>query len=545
MPSPDVTALAGAVRFSPAASRAFAAGGAARGLLLGTGTKEEPLMRALTLRSTRFFCALALAAASALPACDPPLDHETDSQLVAARAAEVYESAARAAEALDESGQPMVRKLTPELDRLLGDLLPQDRFTPAAREPRPAASGLQALRQLMVQTGDDIDQSAAEVQRAIAERLLARANIESEAPEAIVYRLRREVTCADPDNGALEPACADFLGKVELRLRLTRAGQGHEIELLVGPARLQPLAALVRGREVSLTAKLAAVKPSTDHISERVGEPPPPLPAMMKGTVQLTIAAEGTRKASVSLGLLDLVDIRDPDQGLVIRTQAADPRVSVVRLGVDGDARRLQPSANLGQTEVIFPLEDRSVRPNAPDARVVVAGVHGLGAVDLDRQEITFQSVSLGLGPSYAEVRGQRIFQLDLNRDHGRALDLEIAVADGRPRLSISPRLDLTVMWKLMLIESDLSERAPEHLRDETYRLLVDAPPGEKPTLTQVTAADGRDAEDTKVVSGRLQLSSNKVPRPVAAEAGQCLSSRAPSPGEHPVLGTVSVYACP
>jgi hypothetical protein len=266
---------------------------------------------------------------------------------------------------------------------------------------------------------------------------------------------------------------------------------------------------------------------------------------MVKPSIQLTIAAEGTRKASVSLGLLDLIDIRDPDQGLVIRTQAADPRISVLRLGMDGETRKLQPSVNLGQTEVFVPLHDRSVRPNAPDVRVVVAGLHGLGKVDLDRQEITFQSVSLGPGPSHAEVRGQRIFQLDLNGDHGRALDLEIAAAGGRPRLSISPRLDLMVMWKLVLIESDLSEPAPDHLRDETYRLLVDAPPGEKPTLTQVTATDGRDAEDTKVVSGRLQLSSSKVPRPVTAEAGTCLSSRAPAAGEHPVLGTVSVYACP
>jgi hypothetical protein len=142
-------------------------------------------------------------------------------------------------------------------------------------------------------------------------------------------------------------------------------------------------------------------------------------------------------------------------------------------------------------------------------------------------------------------VRGDRIIALDLNPADQRAFDATITFTpEGLPRLALSPRFDLGLMFKLGLVAAELEQAGspvPPHLLDESYRLQLDAAGGQPPVLQAREHADGGGLE---IVSGRLTLSSSRVPEPVTAAAGQCVYPREPAPDQHPVLGTLNVTTC-
>ncbi len=518
-------------------------------------------------RPTRPFhtlTALALVTCS-VASCDPPIDPEVDSGLVADHAASVFESSRRALQAMDRPPQDVpapgglqrfaARLLNANptgdanssgglaaktglrgLRRVLGDEL----FSPRPSLERAPAP--RTLNRSEPPAGDELSDESQELHWIIKNRLLARNNVESQTPFEVIYRLRPEVTCAQPHGRALDQDCARFLGRVELRLRLTREGLGHAVELLVGAERVHPLTLFVDEREVAATTDLQALKATAQSISRALEEPDPGLPTVMRGTFRISLTREGARSAGLRLGLLDMIEVLDQKERFVFRTAAAD-RALVVRL--DGETRRIEASAGVGLTEVIGPLDDNVNRqPPAPDLRVVVAGLVGTGTVDLGAEKLVFEGVGLGAGPSFAEVRGQRIVELNLNPQDRRVLDATVTFGpQGTPRLSLSPRFDLGLMFKLALIKDALSSPPPAHLEDETYRLLVDRDASGGPVL-EAFEDEQQHRAGVRVVSGAVTLSSSRVGTPVTATAGMCLEPTEPAPGAHPVLGAVKVTTC-
>jgi len=169
-------------------------------------------------------------------------------------------------------------------------------------------------------------------------------------------------------------------------------------------------------------------------------------------------------------------------------------------------------------------------RTGSPDLRVVVAGVVGRGTVDLTAETLVFEKVGLGAGPSYAEVRGQRVVQLDLNPQDQRGFDATVTFGpDGSPRLAIAPRFDLNLMFKLMLIKAELSSPPPAHLEDESYRLLFEGAGGQGPVL-EAFEDQPHQRSGLRVASGRLQLFSSKAAEPVTARCASTLRARRKKP---------------
>jgi hypothetical protein len=509
---------------------------------------------------------------STIASCDPPIDPEVDSGLVADNVASVVENAARAIQAMDQPGgvQPQSSMARFAARLLSGDQSVDQPVRPSRQAGPAMTSGLQALRRLLADelagagasgmslapsrnaprtihkseppAGDEISDEAKELRWIIKNRLLAQNNLESHDHVQAIYRLRPEVTCAEPHAVRLDEECARFFGRVDVRLRLIRSGAGHEVELQVGGERVRPLTLYIDPSRITATAELQAVKSAVLVVASRLEEPDPGLPTVMRGAFQLALTKDGERSATFALSLLDMIEVRDDQERSAFRTAAASPALSV---RLDGDARKIRSWASVGLTEVITPLDDNVRRPASPDLRVVVAGLYGQGTVDLNEEKLVFQNVGLGAGPSFAEVRGQRIVELNLNAQDKRGFDATVTVApDGTPRLALAPRFDLDLMFKLALIKAELSSPPPAHLEDETYRLLVDGAGGQGPVLEPFEDREGQRT-GVRVVSGQVSLSSSKVPAAVNAAAGQCLEPREPAPGDHPVLGAVQVTTCP
>jgi hypothetical protein len=213
---------------------------------------------------------------------------------------------------------------------------------------------------------------------------------------------------------------------------------------------------------------------------------------------------------------------------------------------MDGDAGRIVGRVGLGTTEVYVPWQPDGQSIANDQIHVVVGGLTGALAFTQASKEITLTGAGLGAGPSYAEVRGQRIFQVDLNAMDGRMFDATVSFGpSGEPRLAVQPRFDLAMLWHLAAVAGDFKSPPPAHLLDETYRLLLAPAAGQGPVLEPYGSDAPGSESGIRVVSGSLSLASSNVPAPVTAAAGQCVTSGEPAPGEHPVLGSLKVKACP
>jgi hypothetical protein len=388
---------------------------------------------------------------------------------------------------------------------------------------------------------DDLNSLADELEKLIRDRLLASANLESKSDSEAIYHLKPDPTCRDLETQELDEGCVEQLTKVEFRVRLTRDGDGSRLDVLVGSSRVHPGSFFVHEGQIAVEIYLAELKQALAVSAQALGEPDDS-PEVMKGKLRVVLKRDGIRKVSFSLSFLEIIELHDTQEPFVIRTAAANPALA---LAVDGDAGQISGSMGLGTTEVVLPWE-----PNGESAsgslEVVVGGLTGQYVYNQTTRQAKASQVGLGSGPSYAQVRGQRIFQVDLNATDGRAFDLTITPSSsGMPRLAITPRFDLSIMWKLGLVASDFQTPPPSYLLDETYHLTADPADGAGPVLEPFEEDASGNEGGIRVVSGKVSLASSKAAAPVTAVAGQCLVSGPAGAGEHPVLGTLQVKTCP
>jgi hypothetical protein len=250
----------------------------------------------------------------------------------------------------------------------------------------------------------------------------------------------------------------------------------------------------------------------------------------------------------------------EPDERFVVRSAKAD---RILWLAADGEAGSIAGGVGLGATEVVVPWRPNDEPMGRGDLRVVLGGLTGETRWSQGRDELRLTRLGLGAGPSFAEARGTRFVQIDLNPRDMRAFDATITF--GLPRIALAPRFDLGVMWRLAALAGDFREPPPSYLLDETYGVVFDpaagAGPAFEPFDTGSSGAQTRPAppppgtpppppppepiSGIRVVAGKLSVSSTRAPSPVVVEAGQCLWSGPAAPGAHPVLGGLRAGACP
>jgi len=392
---------------------------------------------------------------------------------------------------------------------------------------------------------DQIDMQADDLHKLIHDRLLADTNLESKSDAEAIYLLHPDPTCRSLKDDTLDPKCADDLTKLQVRLRLTRHGEGAQVEVLFGPSRLHPLSVIVDPNRIALDLYLAPLKDTILFASAALGEKTPDLPATMKGTIESSLSKEAAKRVTVALSVLE--DIEFSDGSVTVRTAATQPALSFT---ADGDARSITGKVNIAKTEVIVPWSP-TARVMGAQADIVLGGLTGETTFTDQDKRIVLTRLGLGGGPSYLDVleggAQKRIVQADLNPMDGRSFDLAITFdAQNQPRITLTPRVDFSLMCHLDLVKSDFDEAPPAFLLDETYRLQLDpAGGGSSVVLGPYQSTVAGEEGGIRVVSGSFSLGSSKVAMPVTASAGQCIVGVEPPPGSHPLLGGLKVVACP
>ncbi len=403
----------------------------------------------------------------------------------------------------------------------------------------PGPIGALAATEGTSEIGSDIDETGKLVRRLLKERIFAPANLETKTATEAVYLLKADPTCRDLDSNEIDPSCAEDLGKLAVRVRLTKV-PGASFEVLIGAEKARPVQLIVEAHRMALDIFLADVKKTAAILKTTLGEEDT-TPDVLKGTVRFALTKEAAKKVSFATSITEKVEIEQKaaagKEPMIVRSAASE---GIFKITIDGDAGSITGGINFGASEVFAPWNVKENAPANTDLHVATAGLTGDLTFTEATDAVKLHRLGFGAGPASVDVRGQRIFQIDVNEKDGRTFNLDVTFDGDKPKMAFSPKLDLAIMVKLMAIAADFKDPPPAHLADETYKLVID---GSAPALAPWKAADGKQ-EGIKVVSGQLGISSTKQASSVTVPTGQCLVSGEAADGQNPIVGSFRAIAC-
>jgi hypothetical protein len=482
------------------------------------------------------------------------IDAVSAPQVMASRARQIVGGAGEAAGFAGEDGSVMSRALRAVDDAssgLVGGAMRAPMPAPlmGTMGSSPAIGDMMGSPRLSFLTKEErYQETGKDLEVLIRDRLLVASNIESQTDVEVIYLLRPDPTCRklpsqvpSGQEAPLDEKCARDLPRLQVRIVLRADGDGARFAVLLGPDRHELSAFVIHSDLLAWEMGLASARKASEFADMALGKMMEQSPfTRLEGRIKLALRRLGDKKASASFGVLEPIVLEAMDPALSFTTAKSDPLFAVTG---DGAARELTFALHLGNTEIRAPWDPRDTGAKNRDLQIALGGLSGETTVSEGSQQMLWKG--LGIGHTFVAVRGTNIFELDLNPADGRKLDLRLIADGSKARLEVTPKLDLSLAFKLGAIAGDFREPPPEHLRDETYGILL-APGGAPPAVIELRGPSGSFAGGIKVVGGSLTLSARNAPAArVSVPAGQCLTGNPmPPAGAHPVLGQFSAVSC-
>jgi hypothetical protein len=408
-------------------------------------------------------------------------------------------------------------------------------------------TGLQMLPSMMTPE-EKFDDAGHELRRLMQERLFVDANFEGNNGDTAVYLLHADPTCrplpADTDPPGTVPEigaeCAKDFEKVAVRIAVRADGDGAEFKVLIGPGRLELVTVTVHSDQLALQVNLPMAKAASDYVQAQLGEQAPMQSfERLMGTVRLSLKKVAPGKITAGVAIVDALDIAETN-GASFTSAAADPLFAVTS---DGATKTARLDIGLGATEIAGTWDPQHVGVTNRDLHVTVGGLYGHLALDEAAREIVLTDV--GVGETKVAIRGNTIFDLNLNADTMRRFSGRItANTDGTARVEVTPKIDLNLAFDYAAIASDFSTPPDAALAHEAYAVsLVN---GGTPAVLQNAPSTATFAGGIKIVAGTLTLAVASAPADtVTVTAGRCLTTRDPAPaGVNPILGKLVAADC-
>lgn len=384
------------------------------------------------------------------------------------------------------------------------------------------------------------------LQAALEGYVFTESNVETSSGDELVYLLRGSTLCADlQESDAAEYSdCVSSVDDLQIRLAVTSPAAGDvSIDLLVGPDRHNPVSFDVWQDRLALEADLGGIKSTAIYAAGVMGEELPDIPETFEGRGRLELRSASADTFTVEASVLGAIAIANATEGYDVRVAKASPAATFT---ADAAAKTLTADIQWGAIDALFPAENSpsESEPGGPDIELEeeeatshvydlhLGGVTGKALFSVGQELLELEGVGLGADTTTLDVDGERVFGLDLNPADGRALDLTISERDDVVTLTVSPKLDLSLMFalgKARAAFSDLDD-SQDWMLDDTIAIL----------LSGATPALELSESGVKVVSGDLQISSTAASITHDASADQCLieaesdvsTSCEPAPGE-------------
>ncbi len=390
----------------------------------------------------------------------------------------------------------------------------------------------------------DLKESAQQLVQRLREKVLIPANLESETSTSATYRLGPDVWCEDeippPAPGSVtppsyDPDCVEQANKLQLRLRLTSPAEGDvDMTVVVGAEHNEPLVFELHQHSLGLKLNLGEALDT----AREFGEDADAL-EKLSGVLELQLVENQARDYSLELNVLQAVEAvlnADGDK-LNVSVGATSP---ALQLRLDGNARRLLASMDLGALRVLGPLRlfadsfgsDEAVSSSgdsgfaapapAPDpaprtyhgaVEMFLAGLQGSLEYVADSDQLKLNGLGFGDKTSFIKNDGQTLASLDLNAAKGRHMNLVLEPEGDGTRISISPGFDLKVALAFQHI-ADQVQGIQAHLLNDNWHFWFD---GDQPVIVA-------DDDQVAVQAGTLHLESSADPSAnLAVSAGMCL----------------------
>ena len=332
----------------------------------------------------------------------------------------------------------------------------------------------------------------------------------------------------EPNDEDEDQSCEEMFDEVPLRLRVTAAGAGHNIDLLVGAKKSNPISAYVAPTELSFELDIEGSMESLETLAEAAGEDAPELPSNLEGRVKLGLKKNATENYTVALSIVKALHLAlEVDGGeMSLQLGVSEPTIAIT---ADGAAEALAIDVDLAALDVSVPgsvfgsetctYDDMTGEEycESDDGMDGDLDLH-LGGASLSMSlatgsDDTVSVTNAGLGDSTTTVSydGQQIIGLDLNPNHGRRFDLSVTSLEDIVELAVDPALVLQVALDLAKAP-DMAEDAPEFMLDEDMTI----------SLTGSSPAVSMGDHGMRVESGTLLMSSTST-EDVIVEAGMCM----------------------
>jgi hypothetical protein len=395
---------------------------------------------------------------------------------------------------------------------------------------------------------ESFDETAADVESFLRDRLFAAGNVEADEGTRVVYRLKGDPTCRPLPSRILEGAadqvdagCASDLEKLQVRIVVQGDGDGYRFQILLGPEKFELSVFVVHTDLLAWEADLAQARKAGDFADMALGRPVAEMPlSSLRGRVRFALQALGEKKVRVSFGVLEGIELQGkPEQPMAFTLGKSEPAIA---LTADGVAQQLGLDVAWPQTDVRGPWDPMDIDARNTDMHLSLGGLSGKSNLTAGAEQVVISG--LGIGPSFMAVRNTKIAELNFNASNGRKMDLTIKQLPGdQARFELSPRMDLSMAFRLSAIAAELSEAPADYLLNETYSLLLS---GASPVVVETVAETASFAGGFKMVAGSLSLSTSaSAAATVQVPAGKCLSENAdPAPGSHPLLGGLAAVDC-
>ncbi|HEU4576967.1 MAG TPA: hypothetical protein VFS67_01840 [Polyangiaceae bacterium] len=385
----------------------------------------------------------------------------------------------------------------------------------------------------------DLKESAHKLVQRLRERILIPANLEGETSTSATYRLGPEVWCEDDTEpqapGSASPPsydsdCVEQANKLQPRLRLTSPAEGDvDVALLLGAQRNEPLVFELHRHSLGLKLNLGEALDTAREFGEDAEAI-----EKLSGVLELELVENDARDYSLDLNVLQAVEaVLDSDgERLSVSIGATSP---ALQLRLDGNARRLLASMDLGSLRVLGPLRlfadsfgghddvvdsaDSFAAPAPASSEVhgavemFLAGLQGSLEYVADSDQLKLNGLGFGDKTSFIKNDGQTLASLDLNSALGRHVNLVLEPEGDGTKISISPGFDLKLALAFQHI-ADQVQGIQAQLLNDTWHFWFD---GDQPAIV---ASDDQLA----VQAGTLHLESSADPSAnLEVSAGMCL----------------------
>lgn len=394
------------------------------------------------------------------------------------------------------------------------------------------------------QTRADLKESAQKLVQRLREKVLIPANLESETSTSATYRLGPDVWCEDeippPLPGSVtspsyDPDCVEQANKLQLRLRLTSPAEGDvDMTVVVGAGHNEPLVFELHQHSLGLKLDLGEALDTAREFGEDAEAI-----EKLSGVLELQLVENQARDYSLELNVLQAVEAvlnADGDK-LSVSLGATSP---ALQLRLDGNARRLLASMDLGALRVLGPLrlfadsfgsgEDELVISSedsgfaAPQdepaprtyhgaVEMFLAGLQGSLEYVADSDQLQLNGLGFGDKTSFIKNDGQTLASLDLNAAQGRHVNLVLEPEGDGTKISISPGFDLKVALAFQHI-ADQVQGIQANLLNDSWHFWFD---GDQPVIVA-------NDDQVAVQAGTLHLESSADPSAnLSVSAGMCL----------------------